>query len=271
MFANNPIAQLGMPGGGLPPSTLDGLDPRQAELIAQAMRKYPGLTLKSFYGERLYDTARVAAGTALNSSEFQLFAVPQGQSTTEMNGTTQYQKSFLDTNMSTARQLPAGQYAWITSIQARVVISGNLDDTTQTGANLGLANAPGIGSTLAATDDALAVNLAQAALEGIVLRFSFNQTVFESGPLYLFPTRYVMSGFSGTAAYIPGTAGTTIMQNETVVNNGIGITYTLPVVREITSLYQFGVTLQALNTFTPTRNFRVQIVLEGLGAKSVTG
>ena len=173
--------------------------------------------------------------------------------------------------MTTARQLPAGQLAWITSIQVRCVVSGSLDDTTQTGANLGLANAPGIGSTLVAADDALAVNLAQAAYESIYLRFLYNQTAFEEGPLYLFPSRYGMSGFSGTAAYVPGTAGTTIMQNETVVNNGFGFVFTLPVVRQIDSLYQFAVSLQPFNTFTPTRNFRIQVILEGLGAKSVTG
>lgn len=266
----NPVSQVGF-AGSLPPSTLDGFDTKTMALIQQAMKQYPGLTLKSFYGERLFDTARVAAGTALNSAEFPLFANPVGGQQTELNGTTLYTKSSLDTNMTNARQLPAGQFAWITSIQVRVIISGNLDDTTQTGANLGLANAPGIGSTLVAADDVLAVNLAQAALESIVLKFQYNQTIFEQGPLYLFPTRYGMSGFSGTAAYVPGTAGTTIMQNETVVNNGFGLVYTLPVVRQIDSLYQFGVTLQALNTFTPTRNFRIQCILEGLGAKSVTG
>lgn len=267
---NNPLSQVGFVGA-IPPSTLDGLDARTAALIQKAMAENPGLAIKSFYGERLYDTARVAAGTALNSSEFQLFATPQGQQTTEMNGTTQYSKSLLDTNMTTARQLPAGQLAYITSIQCRVTVSGSLDNSVQSGANLGLANDPGLGSQIVAADDVQAVNLAQAALEGIVLKFNYNQTEFEKGPLFMFPTRYGMSGFSGNAAYIPGTPGTTIMQNETVVNNGFGFVFTLPVVRKIDSLYQFGVTLQALNNFVPTRNFRIQVILEGLGAKSITG
>lgn len=266
----NPVSQVNF-GGGIPPSTLDGFDAKTMALIQNAMKQYPQLTLKSFYGERLYDTARVAAGTALTSSEFPLFANPVGGQQTELNGNTLYTKSLLDTNMTNARQLPAGQYAWITSIQCQVTVSGSLDNTTQTGANLGLANDPGIGSNIVAGDDVQAVNLAQAALEGIIIKFLYNQTEFEKGPLKLFPTRYGMSGFSGNAAYIPGTAGTTIMQNETVVNNGFGFVYTLPVVRQIDSLYQFGVNLQALNTFTPTRNFRIQVILEGLGAKSVTG
>lgn len=266
----NPLSQVAF-AGNIPPSTLDGFDAKTMALIQNAMKQYPGLTLKSFYGERLFDTARVTAGTALNSSEFPLFANPVGGQQTELNGSTLYTKSLLDTNMTNARQLPAGQFAWITSIQVRVIIAGSLDNSVQTGANLGLANDPGLGNQIVAADDVQAVNLAQAALESIILRFNYNQTEFEKGPLYLFPTKYGMSGFSGNAAYIPGTAGTTIMQNETVINNGFGMVYTLPVVRQIDSLYQFGVSLQALNTFTPTRNFRIQVILEGLGAKSVTG
>ena len=266
----SPVSQVQF-AGGIPPSTLDGFDAKTSAIIAAAQKQYPNLQLKSFYGLRLYDTARVAAGAALNSSEFSLFANPVGSQQTELNGTTQYTKSKLDTNMDNARQLPAGQFAWITSIQARVIVSGSLDNTTQTGANLGLANDPGEGSDIVAADDVQAVNLAQAAYESIYASFSYNQTKFEEGPLYLFPSRYGMSGFSGNAAYIPGTAGTTIMQNETVVNNGFGMVFTLPIVRQIDSLYTFAVTLQALNTFTPTRNFRIQIILEGLGAKSITG
>jgi len=254
-----------------PKSTLDHVDPQQYGLIQQILSANPGARLASFYGLRLYDSARVAAGTAFNSSEYEMFAVPIGQSTTEMNGTTQYTKSRIDTNMSVSRQLPQSQEAWITSIQVRVLISGLLDNSTQTGANLGLANDPGLGSAVVAADDVTAVNLAQAAFESIYMRFSYNQTVFEEGPLYLFPSRYGVSGFAGGFAYVPGTAGTTIAQNEVAVNNGFGYVYRLPVFRHIESLYQFNTTLQAINTFTPTRNFRIQVILEGLGAKGVTG
>jgi hypothetical protein len=240
-------------------------------MIANIIRDNPGARLASFYGLRLYDVARVAAGTAFNSSEFELFATPVGQQTTEMNGSTQYTKSRIDTNMSVSRQLPASQEAWITSIQVRVLISGNLDVTTQTGANLGLANNPGLATSLTAAMDAQATNLAQAALESIYLKFSYNQTTFEEGPLYLFPSRYGISGYSGPVNVTPNAAGTGVIQNETAVNNGFGYVYRLPVFRHIESLYQFNATLQALNTFTPTRNFRIQVILEGLGAKGVTG
>lgn len=257
--------------GGIPPSTLDAINPSQYALIQEIIKTNPNARLASLYGLRLFDSARVAAGTALPTSEFELFANPVGTQQTQLNGSTQYTKSFIDTNMRTTRQLPAGQEAWITSIQCRVLISGSLDNSSQTGANLGLANDPGTGANLAAADDVLAVNLAQAAYEGIYLRFSYNQTVFEEAPLWAFPSRYGVSGFSGTAAYIPGSAGTTIMQNETAVNNGFGFVFQLPIVRHIDSLYQFSVTLQPFNNFTPTRNFTVQVILEGLGAKSVTG
>lgn len=272
------MSNYGMPpanrinfAGVAPKSTLDHVDPAQYGMIQQIIAANPGARLASFYGLRLYDVARVKAGTAFGQNEFELFAVPVGQQTTEMNGTTQYTKTKIDTNMSVSRQLPASQEAWITSIQVRVLISGNLDNTVQTGNNLGLANDPGIGSDLVAADDVQATNLAQAALESIYLKFSYNQTSFEEGPLYLFPSRYGVTGYSGTSAYIPGTAGTTIMQNETAVNNGFGFVYRLPIFRHIESLYQFNVTLQAINNFVPTRNFRIQAILEGLGAKGVTG
>lgn len=255
-----------------PKSTLDHVDPQQYGLIQQILTSNPGARLASFYGLRLYDTARVAAGTAFSSSEFEMFANPIGQSQTEMNGTTQYTKSRIDTNMSVSRQLPQSQEAWITSIQVRVLISGLLDNTTQTGANLGLANDPGIGTNIVAADDVTAVNLAQAAFESIYLRFSYNQTVFEEGPLYLFPSRYGVSGFAGgVQAATKSDSAAVIVQNEVAVNNGFGYVYRLPVFRHIESLYQFNVTLQAINTFTPTRNFRIQCILEGLGAKGVTG
>lgn len=257
--------------GGAMPSTLDHVSPDSYDMISKIVKANPGARLASFYGLRLYDTARVAAGTALGSSEFELFATPVGQSTTEMNGTTQYTKTKIDTNMSVSRQLPASQEAWITSIQVRVLITGSLDDTTLTGNNLGLANNPGIGTAVVAADDILATNLAQAALEGIYLRFSYNQTTFEEGPLCLFPSRYGISGYSGQINVTPNAAGTGVVQNETAVNNGFGYVYRLPVYRHIESLYQFNTTVQALQTFTPTRNFRIQVILEGLGAKGVTG
>lgn len=267
-----PVANNLAFAGGIPPSTLDGVDPGQYALIQQIIQKTPKARLASLYGLRLFDTARVAAGTALPTSEFDLFSVPVGSSTTELNGTTQYTKSVIDTNMRTARQLPQGQEAWITSIQARILISGEQDLTTQTGNNLGLANAPGIGDTDTAAMNVNAVNLAQAAYESIYLRFNYNQTVFEEAPLWGFPARYGVSGFAGgfnlkQEAAVADAVG----QNEVAVNNGFGFVFKLPVVRHIDSLYQFSVSLQALNNFVPTRNFRIQIILEGLGAKSITG
>lgn len=271
----NPLAQLSF-NGMLPPSTLESVMIPQilaANDKARSMGEpfVQGLTWKSFYGERLWDTCRVAAGTALPTSEFQLFRVPSGQSTTEINGTTQYKKSDIDTNMTAAGQLPAGQMAWITSIQCRVTVQGALDDTVQTGDNLGLPLAPGIGSTLVAADDVLAINLAEAFYESILLKFKYNDITFEKGPLSFFPCRYGVSGVSGGFAYVPTTAGTGIMQNETILNNGFGGVWTLPVVRIIDSLFSFGATLQALNPFVPTRNTRIQVILEGLGAKAMTG
>lgn len=258
--------------GGIPPSTLDAVNPSQYALIQEILKTSPKARLASLYGLRLFDVARVTAGTAMPSTEFELFANPVGTQQTEMNGTTQYTKSFIDTNMRTTRQLPAGQEAWITSIQARVLISGMLDDSAQTGANLGLALDPGDGDGAAAADNILATNLAQAAYESIYLRFYYNQTIFEECPLWAFPARYGVSGYAGGFNLKQEAAvADAIGQNEVAVNNGFGFVFQLPIVRHIDSLYQFSVSIQSYNPFVPTRNFRIQVILEGLGAKSVTG
>lgn len=272
----NPLAALVGPGGGIPPSTLDGATAIVAQQVAQTRAAaksqgmadpYPGITWKSFYGERKYDTARVVAGTVLPQTEFPLFVNPVGSQQTAFNGTTQYQKTPIDTNMQSSRALPAGEYMWVTSIQCRVVVDGNLDNTTQTGANLSLANDPGIGSNLAAADDILAPNLITATVEGVTMKFEYNQVPFEKGPLYLFPTKYLISGVSGQAVYLPAATGTTIVQNETLLQNGnfAGAVYTLPVIREIQQLYLFGVTLQAFNNFVPTANYRIIVILNHIG------
>jgi hypothetical protein len=273
----NPTANIGWGGGVLPQSTMDNpiLGQIMWQTIADAAKKGISLTPKSFFGQRLYDTARVTAGTALTSTPFQLFVNPIGSQQTEINGTTQYTKSPIDTNMTNARQLPAGEVAWITSIQVRCLVVGTLDDSAQTGANLGLANVTGIGNNLATTDDILAANLAQAFYEGIHLQFNYFNTAFENGPLYLFPSRYGVSGVAGGFVTIATNdvvqATNSIAQNEVALNNGFGFVYTLPVVRQIDSLYTFNVALTPYNTFTPSRNVRIQVILEGLGMKSMVG
>lgn len=273
----NPTANIGFGGGVLPQSTMDNpvLNQIMWATIADAAKKGIQLTPKSFFGQRLYDTARVASGTALTATPFQLFVNPIGSQQTEVNGTTQYTKSPIDTNMTNARQLPAGEVAWITSIQVRCLIVGSLDDSAQTGANLGLANAPGTNTSLAAADDIVAGTLAQAFYESIHLQFNYFNTAFENGPLYLFPSRYGITGVAGAVVNAMVNdqiiATNSIVQNETLINNGFGFVYTLPVVRQIDSLYTFNVTLTPYNTFTPTRNVRIQVILEGLGMKSMVG
>lgn len=277
MFGN-PTSNVSYGNGVLPQSTMDNpvLNQIMWDVIEDAKAKGITLTPKSFFGQRLYDIARVKSGTALAATPFQLFVNPVGSQQTEVNGTTQYTKSPIDTNMTNARQLPAGEMAWITSIQVRCLISGLIDNSAQTGANLGLANDPGLVTTLDATgvDDVLAVNLAQAFYESIHLQFNYNGTGFEQGPLFLFPSRYGVSGFAGNTIFNNANdvvTSVSTIQNEVAVNNGFGFVYTLPVVRQIDSLYTFNVTLTPFNTFTPTRNVRVQVILEGLGMKSITG
>src|SRR5262245_55942838 len=81
--------------GGIPPSTLDAVNPAQYALIQEIIKTQPRARLASLYGLRLFDVARIKAGTALPLTEFELFANPVGTQQTELNGTTQYTKSFI--------------------------------------------------------------------------------------------------------------------------------------------------------------------------------
>jgi len=265
-WANN----VNFPGTTVAPSTLDAVSPAHYAALAPIIKEKGG-RLASYFGLRLYDTARIAAGTAMSSADVTLFQVPKGNTTTEWNGTTQYQKNLFDTNMTVAGQLPQGFELWVTSIQARVTLTGELDDSTQTGANLGLANAPGTYGSAVAADAVIASNLTQAILESTTLTFTYNNTSFESGPLFFFPSKYGVSGFGSNLMYVPAAAGTQIAVNDQMVNNGFGDSYALPIIRHIQPLYNFGVTLSCSNPFVPTRNFRIQVILEGLGVRPVTG
>jgi hypothetical protein len=250
------------------PSVADWFSPTYLGQLAQAISA--GGRLASTYDDVLYDTARFDAA-ALPVGEFEFFSVPRGQNTLPINGTVAYQKSLIDTNMTAASQLPQGNEFWACNMQASLVIIGQLDNSVQTtNPNVGLPLDPGIGTSLVAADDILAVNLAQAFLESLTITFVLNNVEFESGPLIFWPSRYGISGFSGTAAFIPGTAGTTIMQNETAVNNGFGAPRDWSTVRHIPPLYSFSVRCRIHNPFTVTRPLRLRIGLEGLRAKSVT-
>ena len=131
-------------------------------------------------------------------------------------------------------------------MQAKMAISELLDNAiNNSNDNLDLASDPGLENQIVAADALNAVNLAQAILESMTITFNLDGTDFEGGALEEFPSRYGLSGFAGGFAYVPGTAGTTIAANETVVNNGFGQPFNWPIIRHLKGQQNFSVKVRA--------------------------
>jgi hypothetical protein len=253
------------------PSALEEISYNDLGQLFDYIRNHPEMQFKSVYFDKLVDTVRFDTG-AVPANEFEMFKVPLGSMTTAYNGTTNYKKSRIDTNMVAQGQLPDGHHFWAVNMQAKVSVSGLLDNTVQTsGDNITLPSDPGLENQVVAADAVNATNLIQAIGESIHLIFTLDGNEFEGGAIEEFPSRYGYSGYAGGFAYVPGTAGTTIAANETCVNIGFGQPVNWPIARYIKGLRTFGVKLRVYNNFTNTRQFRVKVLLEGIRAKPVVG
>lgn len=219
-----------------------------------------GQRIADAYGYRLYDQFRFQSGTAVSQAPFRFFITPQGQQQAGQNFTTQYFKTLIDTNLEQAGAVPKGRYFEVHSIQCRILMLGATDTTV---GSSGIAtqiptNAAGA-ATISATNEIVEV------LEGGFMTFVVDSKNYEQGKLIHFPTPYGVSGFAGGG--IPGTSNTDVVA---VANNGFGRPYRLPVPRKLDGLRQFYVEAVFPYAFTPNRNFRMEIALEGVLLRSVT-
>lgn len=252
MPRGGPFGQLqGVGPGGMPSLTLDS--------YTYTNRDGQQMTFKDAYGYRLYDTWRIKAGTAIPTSEFQFFQIPQGGQQTGLNFATQYPKTVIDTNIKAAGQIQKGRLFRIISMQVRLLETGATDTTY---------GSSGVGTELpTAPAGAAAVSVAnefQALMEGSFYTFQVDDRDYEQGKGSHFPSPYGYSGFAGGG--IPGTSNTDTVA---IVNNGFGRFYQFPVIRNIDGLRQFSVAFQFPYAITPTRNSRLECCLEGLLYRSV--
>lgn len=255
---------------GAAPSVFDYATPSDIGNLAQQIVNSPGSRVASVYSDTLYDTVLCDAG-ALTAQEITMFSNPINSINRTLVGSASYKVGEHLTNMTNQNQLPAGNEFWAVNMQVQLMISGLLDNAVNsTGDNPGLASDPGLGSQIVAADSLNATNLAQVILESFSFTFSLNNVRFERGPGFLFPTEFGVSGFAGGFAYVPGTAGTTIADNETAVNNGFGRPRPFALVRHIPSLYNFSVICKINNAFTVTRPFRLRVILAGVRGNSIT-
>jgi len=252
---------------GVLPSTLDQVNPAYYGQIEQFINQNGG-RLASVSGVRLYDTLRVDAGVQPLTT-FNFFQNGVSQSQGLWVAGTQYRKQNIDVSYWVdGGKLAAGYEALIWSMQVLIQLPAALDESLQTSGNaINLALDPGTVSGEAVTDPIKTGNLMRAILESYYFELFLNNTTFEHGPTWAFPSAY---GVGNTLA-VGGV--TTAAISDGALANTVGFAYQLPVMRHIPSLTRFGVRMTGQNAFT-TANvcpFRIIVVLDGIGIQPVTG
>ncbi len=247
------MGSFGFGAGGF--GKMTGPGPQGSPVLTMNGIKSPtGAFYKDAFGYRLYDTFRIKAGTALNTSTFLFFQIPIGQQQAGLNFTTQYAKTLIDTNMQSAGQIQKGRLFVIHSMQIRLIESGATDTTYgSSGAGTEMPTAPAGAAAVSL------VNEEKALLEGGFATFQVDNRDFEQGKFIHFPSSYGISGFAGGG--IPGTSNTDAVA---VANNGFGRPYRFPIPRYIDGLRQFQVQAQFAYAITPTRNSNLECCLEGM-------
>jgi hypothetical protein len=271
-YDNPPNFQFTQGSIGVLPSTLDQVNPSYFQQIADFVDRHGG-RLASITGVVLYDTLRIDSGV-LPLRDFLFFQNAVGQAQNLFVAGTSYTKQEIDVSpwIVGGGQLAKGYEALIWSIGVQVHVVGALDDSLQTAGNfINLALDPGSLASEAAGDPVKMGNLMRALQESLYFQLFVNQTGFEDGPLWRFPSGpYGVSGFSAMTSALTAPA---FAVADGAINNGFGWAYQMPVMRHIPELTKFGVRMKTQNPFT-TANveaLRVVVTLEGIGLQPITG
>jgi len=265
--------QFGFPGStvGILPSTLDAVNPQYYSQIKDFINSVGGQArLASISGIRLYDTLRVDTGVIpLTTFTFFQNGVSAQQSMFVATGTT-YRKQNIDvTYWVDNGKLSKGYEALIWSIQVIIQLPNAVDESVQTTGNtVGLTNFPGFQNS--SGKPIQSGNYMRAILEAFYFELFLNNTTFEHGPTWAFPSCY---GVGNDLSIVSGFAdGST--------SNTVGWCYQMPVMRHIPDQTKFGIRMTAQNAWTNESsttspglglNFRIIVVLDGIGVQPVTG
>lgn len=266
--------QFGFVGSSMPglPSTLDQINPAYYQQIANFVATKGG-RLASVTGVVLYDTLRVDAGT-LPARDFNFFTNAVGNQQGLFVAGTNYTKQEIDVHpwITQGGQLSQGYEALIWEIGVQFHVIGSLDESVQTAGNaINLTNVVGVMTDEAVGDPIKMGNLLRACQEGLYFSLFLNQTTFEAGPGWRFPSGPY--GGSGFAALVSGATAPAFATGDGVINNGFGWSYQMPVMRHIPALTKFGVRMSVQNAFANTAGlpFRIVVTLGGIGIQPVTG
>lgn len=275
MYDQSP--QFGFTQSSIPglPTTLNRINPKYYEEIASFVRGNDA-RLASANGLILYDTLRMDPATTLSTSGFKFFQNGINTQQGLYNAGTAYTKQEIDVHPWVQNgKLDDGYEALIWSIQIRVQLPGASDETVQTSGNaLNLTNSAGAifnEAAAAGQGDAIKTgNVMRAFQEGFFFRFFVNDTRFEVGPGWRFPTVYG----TGNQIAISGVVASAI--SDAALINGTGFwAYQMPFMRHIPSNTRFGVEMLVQNAmaFALTDGipqFRIVVLLEGIGISPIT-
>ncbi len=254
---------------GVLPTTLDQINPAYYNQIAAFIQKNGG-RLASVCGLVIYDTLRVDAGV-FPLGEFNFFSNGYGAQQGLFVAGTQYRKQDIDVSNWINRngEFSSGYEGLFWGIGVMVSTCASLDETTQTSGNfINLPLDPGIISGEAATDAIKQGNLFRALRQSMYYELFVNNTTFEHGPMWRFP-----SGPFGMPASIAlaGIAAAPVGDG-TLANGSEFWCYQMPVLRHIPEQTKFGVKQKCQNPMT-TANvgpLQITVFLEGIGVQPGT-
>lgn len=263
---------------GVLPTTLDsGINPGflsqiSSFLAARQVNGLPSVRLSSVIGVELYDTLRIDAGV-LPQTTFNFFQNGINALQGLFVAGTQYRKQEIDvTQYVKGGILSKGYEALIWNIGVQFHTTSALDESVQTATGSSYVNLPLDPGTLtgeAAGDGIRQANLMRALQESLWFEFRINQTGFENGPGWRFP--------SGQYGIDGGIAMAGVQANplaDGALSNGLGgWGYQMPIMRYLPEQTPFTVDMTVQNPFT-TANvgpLRVVVTLGGIILTPVTG
>jgi hypothetical protein len=212
----------------------------------------------------MYDTFRLKGGAAAPTQTNRYFGVGLGGQIGVLNAPTeQYVKSYMDTNLERAFNLPAFTCMTVDSIQIKLRITGSTDTTYPTS---GQGTEQPTDTTAAAAISA--TNAIQAICDQAWITFHVGTKDYETGPLWSFPSGFGTSGFAGSGSSTSSTVNN-IISTEVVANNGFGYPRVLRMGRLIPPLVNFWVDLNFVQGLTIPRQMNIQVILGGILYRAV--
>lgn len=234
-----------------PPQAPKGMPPQMVQdLLARYAADMKLGNWKETLADELYDTAILKGGQTLPKGEVLLFSVPVGEKSAYATAdATAYTVTEEHTNMKTARRLSTGRAFIVTGMYANVSGLTGLADTADDEGATGAAPAD---ATPTGTE-INAVGVMNDLQHLIGFELISDETKFERGKLRRFTSPHGISGF----------AGTTVAGGATVVNNGMGRGYKLPIPRDLFGNRDFGVSMRIFRDVKILKTCRIEFILDG--------